>query len=158
MPFDPLETDEKLDKPIRAQKDFEAQMLAGCTAFVVISFVTYGLTILPLILMGDLHKLDRLLLAAAVSAGVSFTIGFVVCRRFGLPGASGFLGGVLASCVFAYLRLDQLMLGYSIREIAKPEFPRSWVWQGPLAFLLAAFFLAAIATRDPFGSEEPKSS
>ncbi len=150
MAFEPLETDEKLETPVKHQADMDTQMLGGCTFFVAVSFLTYFVAVWPFIVFGDLHTLPGLLRASLFGLLPSCLFGVYAMLRGGLPAATGFVGGSLAVAIFGYLRLDQLALGYQLREIAKPEFPLPWVWQAPLGYLLLTVAITLAMTPKVF--------
>ncbi|MBS1704533.1 MAG: hypothetical protein JST40_01555 [Armatimonadetes bacterium] len=144
MPFEPLQTDEKLDAPIKAEPDFDQVMLKGCSFFVVASLMSYFLAIWPWIAVKSPEKLGGFFLAVGLGFGTSGIFGAYCAHKSGLPGASGYLGGGLASAVFLHLRLKSLALGYDMREIPKPEFPLDWVWMAPVVWVLATLLVAAV--------------
>lgn len=144
MPFEPLQTDEKLDKPVKAERDFDSQMLAGCTAFVGTSVFCYLLGVWPFFVLTETNKLLMLLLACAFGLIPSAIFGSVITRKTGLPGACGFLGGAMAIAIFLFLRLQQVMLAKQIKDLPQPEYPSSWVWMVPLAWILVAVGLVAL--------------
>jgi hypothetical protein len=57
----------------------------------------------------------------------------------GLEAATALAGGSFAGAIFAYLRLDSLMLGKlgRVEGLPAPDFPESWAWLLPLAWCLA---------------------
>ncbi len=138
MPFDPLETDERLTSPAPQEQDFDRQLLGGCAMFVVTSFLSYALSVWPFFAIPDSHLLRSFLLSCLAGFVPTLIFGAVASRKAGLPGLCGFLGGVMATGIFLYLRVTQLMLGNVDRHIPKPEFPSSWAWLVPFAFLLAS--------------------
>lgn len=144
MPFEPLQTDEKLEKPIKAEKDFDTQMLAGCTAFVGTSVLCYLLGVWPFFVLPETNKLLMLLMACALGLIPAAIFGSVITRKAGLPGACGFLGGAMAIAIFLFLRLQQIMLAKQIKDLPQPEYPSSWVWMLPLAWILVAIGLVSL--------------
>jgi len=144
VPFEPLQTDEKLDEKVRADRDMDTQMLFGCGSFVFVSIASYGLAAWPMFVVPSTHLLAQLGIALAAGLVPSAILGAVATRKTGLPGACGFVGGAMATAIFLFLRLEQLMLGYSIREIPQPEYPRSWIWIVPTAWVVLAILLAVV--------------
>lgn len=146
MPFEPLQTDERLEGPIKKEPDMDRMMLAGCTSFSILAFGCYLVAIWPFIIFpGEvLSTTAGLGKAFLVGCGPSLLLGLIAARRFGLAAAAGAVGGTLSVCVFLYLKMTDLMLGYEMRDVPKPEFPRAWAWQVPMAYFLFAFVCIVI--------------
>lgn len=158
MPFEPVQTDEKIPGGGPKEPDMDDQMLFGCTSFVVGSCVAYLLAAWPMFVIQDTHLVVNL--AAALGFGLipASIWGAVVTRRTGLPGACGFVGGAMAMAIFLYLRLEQLMLGMVNRNLPQPDYPRSWVWILPIGWVLFAVLLAMILLpKREFTDEKPAS-
>ena len=132
MPFEPLQTDEKLDHSVKRERDLDTHLLFGCSQFVVQSIAIYGLSVWPHFLYPAVFALKQL--------GLNFAIGFlpaailaaISARKFGLAGAAGSLGGGLAFAIFLFLRLQQLFVPSLLNDAPKPEWPQQWVWLIPL--------------------------
>lgn len=144
LPFEPLKTDEKLDEKVRPERDMDTQMLFGCGSFVFVSIVSYLLAAWPMFVIANTHLLVEFGVALAAGLIPSLVLGAVATRKTGLPGACGFVGGAMATAIFLFLRLEQLMLGYSVREIPQPEYPRSWMWIVPTAWVVLAVLVAVL--------------
>lgn len=155
MPFDPLQTDEKLDQPAAKERDFDAQMLAGCTAFVGTSILCYLLGVWPYFVFAESNKLVTLALSSGFGLIPSAVLGIVVTRKSGIPGACGFLCGAMAVAIFLFLRLQQVMLALQIKDLPQPEYPASWAWIVPLAWLLTCVVLLVIFLPKAQFSDEP---
>ena len=84
-------------------------------------------------------KRRHIFLAAAI-------LGAFASRKFELPGACGFVGGSMALSVFLYLRLQEVMLGKGSTDLPHPDYPESWVWVIPLAWLIVSLLIAGLAT------------
>lgn len=147
MPFDPLETDERLETPVKPERDTDAIMLAGCTGFVSSALITYLLAIWPFFLFTEIHLSAELLRCALIGLLPALVFGGYVTRRFGLAAAAGFVGGGMSAGIFLYLRLMEVNLRRVQREMAQPDFPEAWVWIGPMAWVLLLFFVAALLIR-----------
>ncbi|MBX7132922.1 MAG: hypothetical protein K1X67_09630 [Fimbriimonadaceae bacterium] len=144
MPFEPLQTDEKLTSKAKPERDMDSQMIFGCSSFVFVSIMSYILAVWPMFVVQDTHTLVNLGVALAAGLLPASIFGGVATRKTGLPGACGFVGGAMAMAIFLFLRLEQLMLGYSRNDIPQPEYPRSWVWLVPLIWLVAAILVALV--------------
>ncbi len=153
MPFEPLRTDEKLDRPVKSGPDMDTVLLRGCTVFVAASLLTYGLGVWPFIVREDLFSWAGIGLAAAFGLLPVTIFGAVCARRGGLPGGAGFLGGAMALTIFLYLRFKQIGLGFEMRDVPKPEFDRSFIWMGPLGWMLWTLLVALFfVLKSPDGS------
>ncbi len=156
MPFEPLQTDEKREGPLKAERDFDAQMLAGCAAFVGTSIITYLLGVWPYFALPATNKLLTLGLASLCGLVPAAIFGSTITRKTGLPGACGFLGGAMAIGIFLFLRLQQVMLARQIKDLPQPEYPASWTWIVPLAWLLICLGLIAFFMPKGQFADEPK--
>lgn len=158
MPFEPLQTDEKLPAKVKPERDMDSQMIFGCSSFVFVSLMSYILAVWPMFVIQGTHTLVNL--AVALGAGLipATILGGIATRKTGLPGACGFVGGAMAMAIFLFLRLEQLMLGYSRNDIPQPEYPRSWVWLVPLVWLVAAVLVAIVLLPKREFLDEPSDS
>lgn len=147
MSFEPLQTDEKLETPAPTERDTDTVMLVGCTGFVVSSLITYVIAIWPFFLFTETHRLLQLAQCALLGLLPALLFGAYVTRRFGLASAAGFIGGGLSATIFLYLRLLEVNLRRVQRGLEQPDFPESWVWLAPFAWVLMLFLVVAIMIR-----------
>lgn len=147
MAFEPLRTDEKLDKPIKKRPEFEMQMLSGCMVFGVMAFLTYALGIWPFLVIPELHLLRQIGIAAAAGGIPIVLLGSIAAFRGGLAPACGFLGGSLALSVFLYLLLGQIELGHTLPDMPKPDYPPIMTWWAPAAWTLTSVMITVIFGR-----------
>lgn len=145
MPFEPLRTDEKLDRPGDRPPDMDTHMIAGCAGFVAASLLTYFLALWPHLVFHEGYRLQTLATALALGFLPACVLGAFAARRSGLPGACGFLGGTMAFAVFLHLRLEQFLAARGSRDLPQPEYPDSFQWVVPLLALAAAALVAAAA-------------
>jgi hypothetical protein len=145
--FEPLRTDEKLDQPIKSKRDFESQMLAGCSVFVVCSFVTFFLSVWPFFVIKDQFLARQLAIAVGLSCIPTLIFGFVAGVRAGASGGFGFLGGAIAVAVFFNLAITQISLGGSIKDFPRPEYPAGMAAWIPLIWVILSGLVTAISTR-----------
>jgi len=126
-------------------------MLAGCSSFVLVSLLTYTLVVWPHFVFYDTYKLRVLALACGFGMIPALVAGAIASRRFGLAGAGGFIGGSLAAAIFLYLNLKRILLLEAIpelnRDLPKPEFPTSWQYVVPGAWMLLALLTAGFLLR-----------
>ena len=141
--MEPLATDEKLEAPRRKERDMDTHMLFGCTGFVVSSFATYFLSVWPFFVWQGVNHWDVLLKALAFGMPVAFIHGFLSTLKFELAGAAGFIGGMLASCIFLFLRFEQVFLEASARRIPLPAYPVWIKWFLPAMVLAFAVLVVA---------------
>lgn len=157
MPFEPLRTDEPIEGPRPKQQDFDSQMLSGCGTFVALSLLTYGLAVWPHILFHQTYLLNTLLLDCAIGMIPAILLGGWSTRRHGMPGAGGFLGGAMAAAVFLNLRLKQIVMMEGTRDLPQAEFPASWQYLLPGAWLLVVLALIGLLIRrEEFGPLDVK--
>jgi len=145
MPFEPLRTDEKLDKPVKNKPDMDAAMLSGCTAFVFAALITYFLGIWPFLAFGKSYKVNELILDLACALVPSLIFGIIMTRKAGLPGACGFFGGTMSIAVFIYLRLKMIVSSAGSAVDVQPEYPASWAWLAPTIWLALCLIIVVIS-------------
>jgi len=145
--FDPLQTDEKLEKPIKSGPNFEAQILSGCSFFVATSLLTYAIGVWPFFVLADQHLIAKFLMACAFGLLPTAIIGVVAGIKGGVPGACGFLGGTIAVAMFMYLRISQIMLGEHMPDLPKPDYPSAAAWILPLFWTVIAVIIAGFSAQ-----------
>ena len=147
MPFEPLRTDEPRTGHGRKERDFDSQMLAGCSAFVAISLLSYAVAVWPHFVFYQTYQIRTLALDCALGMIPAAILGGFATRRFGLAAAGGFVSGSLATSIFLLLRLKQVLLLEGVRDLPQPEFPQSWQYVVPLAWMLAVFVIVGLLLR-----------
>lgn len=148
MPVDGSGTDEEIEVSESPKKDFESQLMAGCTTIVLSSLITYGLTVWPFLSLPEysIVGLCNILLFGAVPATI---FGVIVSRKFALAGAAGYFGGAMAGAVFMQIRLQQTMLARFVKDLPKPDYPESMAWIVPVSwFLFSALMAWIFCTRE----------
>jgi len=144
MPFEPLRTDEPIERhAVRKVRDFESSLMAGCATIVLASLITYFLSIWPFFVFPE-YRISGLLIIALAGPGTAGVFGIFCTRKFGLAGASGFVGGAMASAIFMFLRLQQTVAVRGHHDYVQPEYPDRWAWLTPLAWFLISGALALI--------------
>jgi hypothetical protein len=155
MAFEPLLTDEKLDKPPPKKSDMDSLMIAGCTGFVATSIIAYVLSVWPHFVVGEAHLARSIGIALAIGLMPALIFGFVAIKKMGLPAATGFIGGSLATGVFLFLRINQVMISRHIHDGPQPDYPAAWTWMIPAGWVvLATIFALIITPRSEFSVEE----
>jgi len=144
MPLEPLQTDEKLDKPVKAGRDFDAQMMFGCGGFLIASIAGYMLSVWPFFAFQQVEQLSTLLMAMAAGMLPAAILGLVATRKFGVAGACGFVAGAITTAIFLYLRLTQAHLSYLAQQSPRPDWPQILSILVPLGWVLAVAFLAVL--------------
>lgn len=147
MPFQPIRTDEPYQGPPKKPKDLDSIMLAGCGAFVGTSLITYVLVVWPHFAFPATHLLSTLALTSGLGIVPATVFGAYVTRRFGVAAAGGFLGGALSTAIFLNLRLKQVLIFEGVDEQPQPEFPASWQYFVPLAWLLLVLVTIGLCLR-----------
>jgi hypothetical protein len=144
MPIEPLQTDEKIIGGAPRPKSMDDLMLFGCTGFVLASITSYLLSVWPHFLMPAIDQLPTLLSCLAIGFVPSALVGGFASRRYGLPGACGYIGGALATGVFLYLRMEATFIGYEAKQTPQPEYPEALMYLVPLAWILASGFIGVL--------------
>ena len=146
MPIDGTGTDEELTGPQFSKKDFEAELMAGCSTIALVSLVTYLVTVWPFFKFPEYSIVG---LVSIVSTGIlpAMVIGVIVSRKFALAGAAGFFGGSMAGAVFMHLRLQQTLLGKYAQDMPRPDYPDIVAWIIPFAWFSVAGIIAWIFCR-----------
>lgn len=147
MPFEPLQTDEQLETPVKMERDTDTVMLFGCGGFVSASLITYVLTIWPFFIFREIHLVSELTKCALAGLLPALVFGAYATRRFGLAPAAGFVGGGMAAAVFLYLRLVEVNLRRVQRDLAQPDYPDIWVWIVPMAWVVVLILVAMVMIR-----------
>lgn len=145
MPFEPLRTDEKLDREAERPRDMDAHMIAGCAGFVATSLSAYFLALWPQLVFHQGYQLATLAAATGFGLIPACVLGAFAARRFGLPGACGFLGGIMAYAVFLHLRIQQFLAARGSRDLPQPEYPDEFQWMVPMLALMLAVLVAALS-------------
>lgn len=144
MAFEPLRTDEKLDAPAAKTRDMDAQMLHGCSGFLIAAVAGYALSVWPWFAFQGAEQLRVLALCALAGLVPAGALGIVATRRFGLAGACGFVAGAVTVSIFLYLRLQQVFVAALDRQAAQPDYPLALVYVVPAAWLCLVLFTALL--------------
>lgn len=139
MPFERLETDEPISPDAASTKarDFEGTLMTGCGVILVSSVLTYLMSFWPFAAVPH-HTVSGLVQALALASLPTWVFGAILARKFGMAGASGFVGGALCSAIFIYLRLQMVTSVRGDRTLPQPEYPDRWAVIIPVAWLLAS--------------------
>ena len=148
MAFEPLETDEKLENPVKAGPDMDTVMLFGCSGFVLTSIGGYILSVWPYLVFQESEKLSRLGVSSAIGLVPAAILGIFSARKFGLAGACGFVGGAMATGIFLYLRIEQTFISALARQAPKPDYPQILMYLIPLGWLIVSIVLSLIFVPD----------
>lgn len=133
------------------------QMLLGCSGFVLSSFGSYLIGVWPFFVWFDIYLVTPLAIAFALGLPVSYLAGAISSWKFGLPGAAGFVGGMVAFAIFLYLRFEQVFIEAQARVIPFPAYPQWVQWAIPsLTVALAIVLSAIILSLAPDGSQTQK--
>ncbi|AIE84269.1 hypothetical protein [Fimbriimonas ginsengisoli] len=146
MPFEPLDTDEKLERPATRVRDMDDQMLFGCSGFLVASLGGYALSVWPFFVFPDTQRLSVLAISLGVGLIPAAILTVFASIKFGMAGACGGVGGAIATAMFLYLRLNQIFLAWMARRIPEPEYPASMQGLIPIAWILAVLLIGMAAT------------
>lgn len=144
MPFEPLRTDEKFEGQAPKQTDFEKQLMSGCSVILVSCFIVYFMVIWPWIVFEDGYTVQGLIRVLSFGAGFASAFGIFLILKFKLAGASGFVGGAMASAVFMFLRMQQFMLARGSVDLPQPEYPDRWTGLVPLAWMMIVLAIVGV--------------
>jgi len=123
------------------------------------SLIGYVLAVWPFFAVPETHLARNLTTACAFGMVPALVLTAFSTRRFGLPGACGGLGVAMATGVFLYLRMDQIMLGFTVRDLPRPDYPSTWAWIVPSAYVVATVAVGLLLLpRDTFSDEPPARS
>jgi hypothetical protein len=147
VPFEPLKTDELLDQPAKTGPDWDTLMLMGCGGFILSSVIHFALSIWPHFVFSAGNELKSLGVAALLGLVPASIFAAIVVRRFGIPAAGGILGGSFATAIFLHLRLRQFDAGRGLPDFPQPEFPASWTWMAPMAWVIFTLIVTAACVR-----------
>lgn len=147
MPFEPLDTDERIGHAKRRGPELETRLAIGCVGFVVVAFVAAGIFMLPFIAWPQVADARRLYLNLGIAAAFAGAFGIGASRRFGLAAAGGFVSGALASALFLYIRLGHFDMGRGIEDLPQPEWPSTFVWLIPAATALFGALVAVLGLK-----------
>ncbi|OJU64086.1 MAG: hypothetical protein BGO01_18290 [Armatimonadetes bacterium 55-13] len=151
-----LKTDEKLEAPVKKERDMDTQMILGCSGFATIAFFVYFLAVWPFLVWLEIHRLIVFAGDFAAGFGVAAVCGAIVCRKVGLAGAAGFMGGVFTASIFLYLRIEQAFVGAVARQVPEPEYPRTLQFVAPLATILFSLLICLVFVKEESkGTERP---
>jgi hypothetical protein len=144
MPFDRLETDERLEASQKPGPDMDTVMLAGCSTFVGVSVTHYTLAVWPFLVFPAIYQLSTLALCGAVGGIPALGVSVWATRRFGLAAAAGAIGGSCALAIFLFLRLNQYNLVRSNPDFPQIEYPEAWAWAIPFGWTLLVVALVVV--------------
>ena len=156
MALEPLNTDETLDAAVRPEKDMDAQMIFGCSGFLVAAVAGYLLSIWPFVAFQKTEQVQWLLICFAAGPLPATILGIYATRKFGLGGACGFIGGALCTGVFLFLRIQHSFVSALAQQAPRPGYPEAFQYLVPGAYILACLFLAILVLpKDEFGPSDP---
>lgn len=143
MPFEPLNTDEKLDQPIKKRRDFEGHLMAGCMAVGLTSALIYILSAWPWLVFEN-HRVSGMTSIVLFGLVPSLVVGAFTTWRFGFAGVSGSFGGGMIASIFIWLRMKEVMLGFLTTELPRPEYPERWGWMIPGGWFVSIALVSAL--------------
>lgn len=148
--MDPLQTDEKLEKPAPKVPDFERQLMGGCFTIGLLAIAVYIAGALPFFFVLE-YTVQGLVTGALLGWIPAALVCAFLIHKMGIAGASGYLGGSLCAVVFIFLRLGQVMAGKMDPSLPAPEYPDDWAWLVPLVWMIGSIVVTLLA----YPKEEP---
>lgn len=142
MPFEPLGTDEKLDRPAKKKQSMDSAFLAGCTTVAFLSLLIWGVAAWPFFVF-EMHLRQGLISASLAGFLPALAVGAFSVAKAGMTGATGFAGGAFSVGLFAYLQLENLTLGNTteIANLPPTDYPEFWAWLMPIIWCLLVVVL-----------------
>ncbi len=154
-------TDEKIETPYPRKRDMDSRFLTGCFTIAILSIVFYAMLAWPFFAF-QAHLKSGLVQIGLFGALPTLVLGGTLIRRLGLEAATALAGGSFAGAIFAYLRLDSLMLGKlaDVQDLPPPDYPEAWAWLIPVGWCLvvAATVLLLLPRRETQDEAQPKTS
>ena len=146
MPFEPLNTDEKIEGKPPREKSMDDFMLAGCTGFVGCAFSTFFVGMWPFLVFGTSEDYRRLLIAFPLGLIPATILGAYFSKRFGLAAACGFIGGAMALGVFLHLIATRTLVAVFLQAGKEANFPLWLVYLIPVVWVAIALAVAYVFT------------
>ncbi len=154
-------TDEKVDAAYPRKPDMDSRFLSGCLTIAILSLLFYAMLAWPFFAF-PAHLKSGLVQIGLFGGLPTLVLGGLLVRIKGLEAATALAGGSFAGAIFAYLRLDSLMLGKlaDVRDLPPPNYPEAWAWLIPLAWCLvvAAAVLLLLPRRETQDEGTAKTS
>lgn len=147
MALDPLQTDEKLDAPVKAEADTDTAMLWGCGAFTTLSFTVFFVSCWPYFVWLNLSTLGDIARATLLGLLPAAILSIVGARIRGLAASCGSVAGFTVVAVFLYMRIQQAFIAGMAKQAPMPEFGREWAYMFPAAVLIGGLLIAFLFTR-----------
>ena len=123
--------------------DPDKELMAGCRAFLVVAFGGLVLVVAPFLVFLDVHRVVDLAKAMAFGMIPALLLGVWFARRVGAVGAMGLIASSLAAAVFLFLRIGQVAMSAQAQQTPPLEYPESFRWLVPVAWILVSCFVAA---------------
>lgn len=147
MPFDPLQTDEKIEGKKPKPQSMDDVMLSGCTGFVGCSIGTFILGAWPFMVFGSSDPVTpSLLYGFPIGLIPAAILGAYVSRKFGLAATCGFIGGAMALAVFMFLISQRMTLAIFYASGPRHFYSPAVVYLLPVAWLVLALAIAYVFT------------
>ena len=128
-----------------AATNLDNELLSGCFTTTGICFVLLGVGIWPHIAWGAVFAWSELGRAALLGLLPCVVLGVVAVRKFRYPGVTGFVGASAGVALFWYLRLGQIGWTAMAEDMPQAEYPATFTWLVPVAYMVLATAVAMIA-------------
>ena len=128
----------------RPPKDMDTLMLTGCFGFVLISVVSYGVSIWPYFLWYNADRYEVLAQCSAAGLFPAAVLGAIGSRKFGIPGGAGFIAGAATTAVFLYIRINEMFLGAQAHRSPEPNYPHFMSFLFPLLWILISILISLV--------------
>ena len=125
--------------------DIEKRMLRGCFYYVLLSLGGFAIEIWPFFIWTHHYALAELGLCVGLGLAPFLLLGFWLIRREGIPAAAGAIGCALATSVFLYLRILQMVIAAHAEQVPPLDYPDAFVWLIPTGWIILVALTGAIA-------------
>ena len=123
----------------------DSTFLTGCFTVAVLSLLIWGLAAWPFFVF-DMHLKEGLVSAALAGLLPALAVGTFAVIKGGMTGVTGFAGGGFAVGLFAFLQLENIMIGRfgGVEDLPEPNYPHFWAWLMPLIWCLLMIVLILV--------------
>lgn len=128
----------------RPEKDMDTLMLTGCFGFVFISILCYLSSIWPYFLWLESYRYETLVLCSLAGLLPTALMGAIGSRKFGIPGAAGFVASAMTTAVFLYIRITEVFVGADAQRSPVPNYPRFLCFLMPTVWILFSVLVALV--------------
>lgn len=127
-----------------AAANLDSELLRGCFTTSGICFILLVVGVWPHIAWGAVFTWAELGRAALIGLLPCMVLGVIAVRKFGYPGVTGFVGASAGIALFWYIRLGHVGLTAMAEDMPQAEFPATFTWLVPVAYMILATAVAML--------------